>query len=1082
MNNAGLVLTVLAGNSLNVSGDLILTSGTFNTAAVFPDVTGTVDVSGGTVGFTGSGAQTIPAYNYYNLVSNSTGSRTLSSSGNIGISGSFAPGTNTYVILGSTIDFNSSGAQNIAAFNYNNLILDNAGIKTFNNGTSGIAGTLTIAGTAIADAITNSATISYNGSTNQSVTDIPYYNLDATSSGGIVTLMDATIGNNLSVTTGTMSIGTNTIGQEISVSNNLNIAGGASLNAAVTSNATHQLTIGGDVTNNGTLNLKSGTNNLCNTIFNKNGIQTIAGSGTTTSFNNITIDMGVMNTNHVDVTATNFSAPSGFLTLLNGSFNLNNSNLSVTPFTVDIPTGNFLVPANAGLWVNAGTINSPDMNWTVAGLVKVTGGTFNMGNNANNLVLPQNSAHIIVTSGILNLASAISNPGAQWVLDMKGGLMTINTLGSSTSGIAPFNMDAVGAELNMSGGTLVIQNAGGSTGQNLGYYNLSTSGTGFTGGVLQLGNASTTAAQSMQINSTNPVYNLTINSQKVAAELQTANLTVSNNVTVAAGSFNINDNVLTIGGNISNSDTFKVSSGTIVMNGGTAQNIPALAFTGNLVKNLTVDNNAGVTLNGTLSLSDVLLATSGQFNTGGYLTLLSTATQTALVDGSGTGEVLGNVTMQRYLPSAFGYKYFSSPFMLAKVNEFSDEVNLNASFPAFYRYDENQPSSGWVNYTDTTNLLIPLQGYAAQMGLLTTAKTVAITGVVNNNDQSSPTLYNHNLIYTQGFNLIGNPYPSPIDWSAGTGWTRSNIDDAIYYFNAGTSNQYTGTYSSYINGTSSDGIAGSIIAAMQGFFVHVTNGTFPVAATLTINNHARINNLDAYFHKPNPLTVPLVRLNASFLDETTTADPVVIYFDNEAKKTFEQELDALKLINTDTFVPSLYVNAPGPVKLSICAWPGLQDSSDLVPLGLRTKRSGWVTFSSPEVERIPPGWNIYLYDAATGIRKLLDEKMRYRIHLEAADYESRFFLLFNLSQMPALAGIFNAYILDRKLNVYIGGLDGAKCDVTLTNMLGQVLFRKQFAHNGHYELDAVRSSGVYIVSFYVQKHVFSQKIFIGNNS
>jgi len=31
-----------------------------------------------------------------------------------------------------------------------------------------------------------------------------------------------------------------------------------------------------------------------------------------------------------------------------------------------------------------------------------------------------------------------------------------------------------------------------------------------------------------------------------------------------------------------------------------------------------------------------------------------TQTQTALIDGSGAGEVLGNVTMQRYLASGFG--------------------------------------------------------------------------------------------------------------------------------------------------------------------------------------------------------------------------------------------------------------------------------------------------------------------------------------------------------------------------------------------------------------------------------------------
>ena len=60
----------------------------------------------------------------------------------------------------------------------------------------------------------------------------------------------------------------------------------------------------------------------------------------------------------------------------------------------------------------------------------------------------------------------------------------------------------------------------------------------------------------------------------------------------------------------------------------------------------------------------------------GNLTLLSTASQTALIDGAGSGSVDGNVSMQRYIASGFGYKYISSPFQAATVNELSDDLLL----------------------------------------------------------------------------------------------------------------------------------------------------------------------------------------------------------------------------------------------------------------------------------------------------------------------------------------------------------------------------------------------------------------------
>ena len=193
-----------------MSGNLTLTSGTFNTAAAFPTVTGTVNVAGGTVGFTGSGTQTIPAYNYNNLTSSSTGGRTLAGSGTIGIAGTFTPGTNTYTITGSTIDYNAAGAQTIAAFNYNNLTLSNSGVKTFASGTSGIASTLSITGSATANTTTNSSAISYNGSTNQTITALTYYGLNVSSTGGTVTGINTTV-TNFSINSGTLDLNTFTL-------------------------------------------------------------------------------------------------------------------------------------------------------------------------------------------------------------------------------------------------------------------------------------------------------------------------------------------------------------------------------------------------------------------------------------------------------------------------------------------------------------------------------------------------------------------------------------------------------------------------------------------------------------------------------------------------------------------------------------------------------------------------------------------------------------------------------------------------------------------------------------------------------
>jgi hypothetical protein len=785
------------------------------------------------------------------------------------------------------------------------------------------------------------------------------------------------------------------------------------------------------------------------------------------------------------ITAANFSAPDGFLTLTNGSFKLNNTGLTITPFTADITTDNFLIPANAGLWVNAGTINSTNMNWTVAGLVKVTGGTLKMGNTANNLVIPQNTAHFTVTSGIMNLASAISNPGAEWTLDMQGGTITVNMLGSTVPGIAPFNMNAAGCVFNISGGTIIIQNSGGSVGQDLSYNNLSTSGTGFTGGTLQLGNASTAAVQSMLINSANPVYNLTIGSSNIAAELRSANLTVSNNVTVSSGSLDIHNNTLTIGGGINNSGTFTVGNGAIIMNGAVAQTIPAAAFTGNLVKNLTVSNNAGVTLAGTLNLSDILLVTSGQLNTGGYLTLLSTATKTALIDGSGAGSVIGDVAMQRYLAAGYGYKYFSSPFQTATVSNFSGAVDLTGNFANFYTYIENQATTGFTPYTTGTNILNPLQGYAADFGSVNTTKTISITGAVNNGAISA-TLFNHDQPYTQGFSLVGNPYPSPIDWSASSGWTKTNIDDAVYFFDSSNTSQYTGTYSTYINGVSSDGIAGNIIASMQGFFVHVSSGTYPVTGTLAVNNNVRVNNLAPVFHKSTfslSAVVPrtLLRLSANFSDNKLSSDASVIYTNALATSTFNKELDAIKLININEQVPNLYLMGANASKLAINALLKL-DTLTVIPLGLQISKDGQVTFNLRDLEQWPGNLSLYFNDAENGINQDLQQSSSYTISLNAGTYENRFSLRCKPSATlnPAAnkGDIYYVYKSNGVVYMRIKLVNDQKGTLMVTNMMGRVLSRRAINGNGEYELEGrMTENEIYVASFATSGGVYAKKFY-----
>jgi hypothetical protein len=483
-----------------------------------------------------------------------------------------------------------------------------------------------------------------------------------------------------------------------------------------------------------------------------------------------------------------------------------------------------------------------------------------------------------------------------------------------------------------------------------------------------------------------------------------------------------------------------------------------------------------------------LKATLGNLTTNGFLKLISTASQTALIDGSGAGQVIGNVTMQRYLPSGFGYKYFSSPFQSATVNEFATEVDLAASFPTFYKYDENNSydssgftvyRSGWQNYVNPANPLVPLAGYAANFGPLVPPALVEMTGTVNNGDVQV-SLFNNNRKYTKGFNLVGNPYPSPIDWD-NAGWTKTEIDNAIYFFNAGNTDQYSGVYSSYVNGVSS-GNADNIIASMQGFFVHVSDGAFPVSATLGVSNTVRTTMLNPLFKRSYYDYRTVLRFSANFDTQNAISDAAVIYFDEYASGDFDIDFDALKLKNTDHQVPNIYSISPDLNQLSISGMQMPVDSLTIIPLGISTSIDGSVTFNAQDISELPSYIKLYLIDKQKNVYHDLRQNSEYRFIQKAGEDNNRLAIAFSLMDLyppgTIIGDMFTISHSEDVVQINVDLPEGRNGNLLVTNMLGQILIRKDVAKKVTIELSPLEGTGIYLVTLVSGENKQSEKVLL----
>lgn len=549
---------------------------------------------------------------------------------------------------------------------------------------------------------------------------------------------------------------------------------------------------------------------------------------------------------------------------------------------------------------------------------------------------------------------------------------------------------------------------------------------------------------------------------------------------------------------VSDGSGIEITDGSLV-NDGTfiAQGVSTITFNGNTIQeiggaeatafsNLTVNNTTGLSITGgAVSVGRILLC-NGLLETNGKMTLRSWGDGTALIDGAGTGTISGNVTMQRYLPTGFGYIYLSSPFTSATVSELADEA-----IESIYRYDENSlaggvPASGWSNYYNPGNLLVPAAGYAVNLGPDTGPLTVDITGEVTNGDITVP-VFNNDQPYTVGFNLVGNPYPSPVDWDM-IDALNTNIDNAVYYFSNSDIDQYGGTYVTYINGVSSDGMATNIIPSMQGFFIHVTDGVFPVEGSLVMNNSVRVNNLDHPFIKSAEADqTKLLRLSASFSTSPETPDYTVVYFDEQATPEFDGQFDALKLLNTDTNVPSIFSVTPAASRLSINGMPPPGGKTLLVPLGIVTRADGNIIFRVCALDPSLAAMKISLIDSVAGVRRDLALNTEYSVNLKAGDCAGRFFLKF----APGVATTVNRYaeedpgIIEATANggilrLKITGVEGYAGSLRIYDLTGRMLHEQAVREPGYYDYQGLRSNGIYIVTYRTGSITASKKVALVN--
>ena len=281
------------------------------------------------------------------------------------------------------------------------------------------------------------------------------------------------------------------------------------------------------------------------------------------------------------------------------------------------------------------------------------------------------------------------------------------------------------------------------------------------------------------------------------------------------------------------------------------------------VRSLTLNNAAGLTLSQALGIRQLARLQSGDLTTNGRtFTLVSVAGQgTAVLDNTG-GLVLGTGTMQRAIDNnnaaGIGYRHYSTPMSNSTIgdlaapgftpmldgtyNNIATAGHLNP-FPTVFGYDQARIATatssftgfdkGWFSPTATTDPMLANRGYTANVpnGVL-----VDFVGDFNSGLQPSGPLL-RGADAAAGWQLLGNPYPSPLNWKSVAAAQRPGMNAALYVFQS--AGQYAGTYRTFLPGVSDSVTVSPLVDAGQGYFVRVTSSATPGAVNLTNANRVK---------------------------------------------------------------------------------------------------------------------------------------------------------------------------------------------------------------------------------------------------
>jgi len=519
------------------------------------------------------------------------------------------------------------------------------------------------------------------------------------------------------------------------------------------------------------------------------------------------------------------------------------------------------------------------------------------------------------------------------------------------------------------------------------------------------------------------------------------------------------------GGSNNGNATPNFMTGALVLNG-TNNVISNPQSTGGVyIQNLTLASGTSTTVP-----TNTVLTVNGTLTNSGTLTLQDNS---SLVQGTGaiaTGS--GKYIVEQpgsILPGLSGYNMWSSPIAASGFNFGWDDVNIYEYVETGAVRTASDYTTGWVSpFTapapyNTSTMLVG-QGYILTGAL----NNAAFNGPnINNGNYSVPvTLTDINNSNKDGWNLLGNPYPSDIALTGANGFL-SNLTNSLL-ISGGTVYFWSSSEGNYV---ATNGVTpgATTIPSCQGFFIEaVGNGS-----SIQFNNAMRQPSATS-FYRQGADAVALLRIT----NPNGKTDATQIEFREGACDCYVKTEDAYKLKGNDTLEFYSKITTGNPYDFAINLLAPLE-LSKTVKLGYDAIVAGQYSIAIKDTVGFN-GVSVYLLDNLLGSTYDLT-KGSYQFTSGAVTEDTARFAVVFAPQSASVSGVtgVSSSTVSSTVNIYaynkvVYVQNSVPTNVSISDITGRNVYQ---GNSTEINMSSA-TTGIYVVSVVNGNGVTTQKVVI----